>query len=236
MQRIDLSHKLCDKLVFGPVVDIFRPADLNEFALIQDSDAVTHHHRLFQGMSDVDKGLSCLPMNVLEFFFKCFSKSIVQGGQRFIEKQDLGIKRQCPCKRDPLTLPAGTLVDTLAIKILRQAQQIQQFIGALASGRWRNTGNLHCKLNVLSHSFMREQCKVLENHARWASIRGDTIDDFPIQGNFATGGVFHPHQYANHGSFTATGRTDQREKLPFGNAEVYVSKCCEFTELLCNTS
>ena len=72
---------------------------------------------------------------------------------------------------------------------------------------------------------MRIQCIVLEDHRDIAVLRGNIIDQFPVNVEFAAGNFFETCHHTQGRRLSASGRSDQHDKLLIIDMEVKVMHC-----------
>ena len=231
-QGIDLAHELGDELVDGTVVDLVGGADLHQSSLLHDADAVRHHHRLLQGVRDVDEGLAGLPVDVLELLLERLAQAEVERGERLVEEQDLRVEGERAGERDALALSARALVHALVVVVHREAELVEQRARALAPHPGRDPGDLEWELDVLPDALVREEREVLKDHAGRAPVGGHLVDHPPVQPDLAAGGLLHAHQHADHRRLPGARGSDEREELALANVQANVAHGDEVAECL----
>ena len=103
---VHLAHELGDEAVDRARVDLLRRADLDDPPRLHHGDPVRHHHRLLERVGDVDEGLAGLLVDVLELLLERLLELVVEGRQRLVEEQDLGIVGEGAGEGDALALAA----------------------------------------------------------------------------------------------------------------------------------
>lgn len=91
----------------------------------------------------------------------------VEGSERFIEKQDLRIDRECTCQADPLLHAAGQASGAAGGGV-RKANLLQELIcdfGAFGAGKLR-AGGLQAEFDIALGGHPGQQCVVLEDHTQ----------------------------------------------------------------------
>ena len=108
-EKIRLADEVGDETLGRPVVDFPGRADLQDFAARHHGDAIRHRQRLFLVMGDEDEGDAGLALQPLQLDLHFLAQLVVERRQRFVEQQDLRLRRQRAGERHPLLLAAGDL-------------------------------------------------------------------------------------------------------------------------------
>jgi hypothetical protein len=101
--------KLATKRFAGRTINLRRRADLDDAPGLHDRDAVRHHHRLLEAVGNVDEGAPRALVKLLELDLQRLPKAVVDGRQRLVEEQDLGVRGEGAGERHALPFAAGTL-------------------------------------------------------------------------------------------------------------------------------
>src|ERR1700693_6376141 len=104
----------------------------------------------------------------------------IEGGQRFVQEQHLGLDRKCSRQGYPLLLPSGKL-NRVAIRVCRKANELEHLeCTTLALGS-ADFSHLEPKGDVLPCNQVREKGVSLENHPNVTLVRGQTRDVLPAE-------------------------------------------------------
>ncbi len=76
-------------------------------ALVHDGDAGGQRHRLFLVVGDDDKGDAGLVLDVHDFELGVLAQLLVEGAERFVEQQELGLLGEGAGEGHALALAAG---------------------------------------------------------------------------------------------------------------------------------
>ena len=115
----------------------------------------------------------------------------VQGRQRFVEQEHLGLDRECPGDRHPLLLPARQLVDP-PVGVAGQSDQLEHLRDpAPALGRG-HAADLDAEADVLSTRHQRKQGEVLEDQRGRPLVRADAAHGLAAQADVAVVGSMNP--------------------------------------------
>ena len=109
----------------GVRVDFLRRADLHQLAGAHHADAVAHHHRLFEGVGDVDEGLAGLAVDVLQLLLERLAQLVVDAPTAARRRTgSRGSKASARASATRCRSPPEHFVHALAVVVLRQAQQV----------------------------------------------------------------------------------------------------------------
>ena len=87
----------------------------------------------------------------------------VQGTGGFVTQQHLGVGGQGTRNGNALLLPAGKL-RRVSVRLVRQANQLQQLPGAGCGFLFGHTGQFHGEADVLQAGTLHQQVELLEDH------------------------------------------------------------------------
>ena len=113
-----------------PVVEILRPADLRDQALVHDGDAVRHGQRLFLVVRDVDEGDAEIGVQAAHLELQVLAQLLVERAQRLVHQQQPGLEHDGAGQRDALLLAAGELA-RIAVAVARQLHQLERLADQL---------------------------------------------------------------------------------------------------------
>ena len=80
--------------------------DLQEPAVLKDTDPVTQTSRLFEIVGDEDQGPTSPTQELLEFPLQLTASDGVQGAQGFVHQHHVRVEHQCPSHGHSLLLTA----------------------------------------------------------------------------------------------------------------------------------
>ena len=107
VQDIAFADEVCYKGVFRLVVDILRPADLLNAALVHHDYSVGHGQGLFLIVGYIYKRNSHGLLDTFQLVLHVFSQSQIQRTQGLVQQQHLRLVDQRPGNGYPLLLAAG---------------------------------------------------------------------------------------------------------------------------------
>ena len=83
--------------------------DLQEPAVLEDTDPVTQTSRLFEIVGDEDQGPTSPTQELLELPLQLTASDGVQGSQGFVQEHQIRVEQERPGQANALSLPAGEL-------------------------------------------------------------------------------------------------------------------------------
>ena len=131
----------------------------------QDDDAIAEPRRLADVVGDEQDGQTALPGQRLEFVVQGVPGHRVEGPERLVHQQDVGVLGESAGHRRPLAHTTGQLVRTLLAEP-SEMNGLQQQLGTLAALLLADPGEAHRQLDVAPHGEPREQRRVLEHQRR----------------------------------------------------------------------
>ena len=151
------------------VVDVLRPADLQDAARVHHRDPVRHGQRLFLIVGDEDEGDAGFRLKALQFDLHFLAQLEIQRRKRLIQQQHLGPRRQGPRQRDALLLTAGNLARG-AVRKRGHLHQLQHFADRLLYLALGPVLHLKPETDILGDGHVREQRIILKNGIHGARI------------------------------------------------------------------
>ena len=112
--RLDWPRKFATNVVPRVLVEVVGCAHLLDQAGVHHRDGVGHGHGLLLVVGDVDERDADLRLDALELDLHRAAQLEVEGAQRLVEQQHLGLVDQCSGQRDALLLATGELGRPLA--------------------------------------------------------------------------------------------------------------------------
>ena len=100
---VHIRHEGGDVVVGGIGEDLFGRSDLNDAAIAHHGHSIAKEHRLVEIVRDEHDGLAqgCLKLD--ELFLHLAANQGIQGRERLVHQQDVGIGRQGARQPNPLT-------------------------------------------------------------------------------------------------------------------------------------
>ena len=163
-------------------------------------------------MRNVNKGGSHAVVELCKLGSHGCTKLCVQVGERLVEQEDLRVADDCTSQSDTLFLTAGQRL-RLSVEQVRDIQNARGFLNLLLDDFLRNFAQLQTERHVLEHRHMRIQSVVLEHHCDLTILRCNIVDQTVADAQFAFGNLFQTRDHTQGCGFTATGRSDQNQKL-----------------------
>jgi hypothetical protein len=88
-EQVGFADEAGDEGVGRAVIDIVRPADLQDLAASHHADAVGQHHRFLEIVRDMKEGDAEAAMEPLELGLQHFLQLHVEGRQRLVQQKQL---------------------------------------------------------------------------------------------------------------------------------------------------
>ena len=220
------SDKLSYKGRPGLAVNIQRRPDLFDMAVVGDDDFIGHFDGFVLVVGDEDAGNADAVDCILEPVAQFLADLGVDGGKRFIQEQDLGIRRQGPGKGHALALATGKLVG-IALFHARQADEVDHFQYALAYLLFRPLLDFQAEGDVVVDGHIAEQSVVLEDEADAPLGSGNVVDPAAVDENVAAVGILQAGQHAQNRRLAAAAGTEEGDELALVDAEGNVARRVE---------
>ena len=187
--------------------------------VVHNDDAVAHGEGFFLVVGNEDEGEAQAPLQVLQFQLQFFPELVVQGPQRFVQKQHFGAVYQGPGNGYPLLLAAGHL-GGIPVPQLFQLGQVQHLVDALLCLVVGHSLHLQPEMDILRYGHMGEQGIVLEYHVDIAFIRRQIGNILAVQDDPAGSRRFQTGDHAQQCGFAAAGGPQQRNEFTVVDSKV----------------
>ena len=135
------------------LVDLGGAPTCSILPVVEDRDPVAHRQRLLLVVGDEDEGDADVALQALELDLHLLAQLEVEGAERLVEQQHLGLDDQGPGQRDALALAAGQL-GRLAVAVAVEPDLRQRLVGQLAALGLRETPRTRSPYATLSRTFM----------------------------------------------------------------------------------
>ena len=168
-------------------------------------------------MGHVDNGHPEVFVDMFDLVLHFFAQVLVQGTERFVHENQIGLEHQRPRHGHPLLLPAGQLRGAAAVEA-RQPDHLERPLDLRCSLGLRILANLQRKRQIFRHRHVGEQRVVLEYHSDIAPVRRDPVDRAVIQVDLTMGGRFEPCEHHQAGGLARTGRPEHGQKFAGRNS------------------
>src|SRR5581483_3868239 len=136
----------------------------------------------------------------------------VECRQRLVEEQHARLDRERAGERDALLHAAGELM-RVAVAGVREADELEQVVDALAPVELVPAANPEPELDVLPRGHVREQRVRLEDHPHVALVGGDAGDVLAVDEDAAAVRTVEACDEAQRGRLAAARRAEEREEL-----------------------
>src|SRR3569833_2118894 len=163
-RTVDVGDELGDVVVGGVGQDVLGRADLHDLPVAQHRDAVAEAHRLVEVVRDEDDRLAEAALQVEQEILHLTADQRVEGAERLVHEQDVGLGGQRAGDAAPLLHTAGELVRVAVLPTL-EPDVAQELLGLRQSFLPWNVPHLEPVGRVLQDRTVGEQREVLEDHA-----------------------------------------------------------------------
>jgi len=211
-QNVGRPQEGGDKFCLWVLVEILRGAHFDEAAETHHADAVAQVKGLFLVVGHQDGGHTELALDGLQAAAQVHADLGIQGAQRLIEQQHVGLQGQGAGKCHALLLAAGKLARH-AVAQAHQPDEFEQFVAFAAASAARHFLDLQAELDVLRHGHILEQRVVLEDEADIARLGGQVGHVAFVQEDLALVGVRQAGDDVEHGGLAAAAGAEQHEEL-----------------------
>ncbi len=186
----------------GTLVDLPRPGELLDQAVVHDGDAVAHGERLVLVVGDVDERDADLALDPLELDLHRLAELEVERAERLVQEQRPGVVDQGSRERDPLLLAARhlTRAPLLTADEIDDLQHLAHPPLDLLVGY---APAPEAERHVLPDVHVREERVGLEDHVHVALVRRYVGDVLPLQPYGAPRGVLEPGDHPHGGGLAA---------------------------------
>ncbi len=229
LDQVRLPEEVGHEGALGVLVEVRGRTHLLDHAGVHHRDRVGHGHGLLLVVGDVDERQPDVDLDPLELDLHRPAELEVEGAERLVEEQHLGLVDQRPGERDPLLLATRQL-DRLLARLAVQLDQLQHVadlgvdVGRLAA--------LEAERDVLVDVEVREERIALEHRVDRAPVRLGVGDVLAGQGDRAGRRRLETGDHPQRGGLAAPGRAEQREERTAGYVEVEVVDGRELAERL----
>ena len=224
MEKIHVSQEIDDKFIGGFVKNFIGRADLLDASLVHDHDPVGHFQGLVLVVGDKDAGDMNLIVQLTEPATQSQANFGIQGAERLVEEQYLGLDGQGSGQGHALPLSAGELGGQTifqALELDEMEQVCDPLADFLAGGALGARPDAQAEGDVLKHRHVAEQGVVLkyESHVPLPDrLVGDVL---PVKEHRARRFIrlFQSGNDAEQGCFARARRPQESDQLSVGNGQ-----------------
>jgi hypothetical protein len=163
-------------------------------------------------VGDEQRGRADLDLDPPDLVAELHAHLRVEGRQRLVQQQHLGLDRERPRERDALLLAAGHLVGE-PVGLCPEPDELEHVAGALLALRVLDPPQPQPEGDVLPRRHVREQRVGLEHHAHAALVRGQRRDVLAPDHDAPAVRLLEAGDQAQGGGLAAAGRAEQRHQL-----------------------
>ena len=215
------AYEACNENVAGIVIQILRSIDLLNKTVLHNDYTCSHGHSLDLVVSNVYEGGTDSLMQLGKLGSHCSTELCIEVGKRLVQKEYFGVTDNSTAQRNTLLLTAGQSLG-LSVKQMGYIKYTGSFLNAALDFFLRSLVQLKAEGHVFKHGHMRIKSIVLEHHCYFSVLRGNIIDQLVTDEKLALGNLLKSCDHTERGGFTATGRSDQNQKLLVLNLKIEV--------------
>ena len=217
--------------VQGVVEDGLGVAQLHHLTQVHDGHPVAQvlHHA--QVVADEEVGEAQLFLQLPQEVQNLGPDRHVQGGDRLVTDDELGLSSQSPGDDDALALAAGELMGVAVHVGLVEAHHLQELLdpGLPLAGAGVEPPDAHGLLNDLPHGHagvqgavgvLKDDLHVLAQGAQLMLVLSHEVGS--VKGDGAAGGLNEPQHRTGEGGLAAARLPDEPQRLPLVEAEAHV--------------
>ena len=210
-QQVAGADELGDEGVCRLAVDVERRPELLDAAVVHDHDQVGHGHRLALVVGDQDGGDAETLLQQPQLHLHGLAQLGVEGGQRFVEQEQLGLDGERAGGRHALPLAAGKLAD-VALGEAGHTYQLEQFGGPPPAGGEVGAADAQGVGDVVLDAEVGKQRQRLEHHAEIAPVRGAVGDVLAVEQDAAGARRLQPGDQAQQRRLAAARRPEEADE------------------------
>ena len=105
-KEIGLADEVGNEVGFGVIVEIVDGAELFDFTFIHQGDPIGHDERFLLIVGDKNEGDAEFCLQIFQFDLHVLAELGIEGGEGFVEKEDLGAADEGAGESYALALPA----------------------------------------------------------------------------------------------------------------------------------
>lgn len=191
------------------LVEVGGRAELFDTARVHHGDRVGHGHGLLLVVRDMDEGDADLGLDPLELKLHLAAQLEVEGAQRLVEEQHLGVVDQGAGDGDTLLLAAGELVGLLA-RLLAELDEVEHVVDLLLDAL--DPAPTQAEGDVLEDVQVREERVRLEDGVHRPLVRRQVRHLLVAEVHGAGGRFLQTGDHAQGGGLAAARGTEQGEE------------------------
>ena len=219
-----LPEKSRSKRSIRILVNLQRCSLLLDTSTVGNNDLICHLNSLILVMSNKNTGDCQLLDHILQPASKLCTNLRVNSGKRLIQKKQLRIGSQCPCKSNSLSLTTGQLTWISFFQSF-QPDQLYQFHNPLLNIFLICLLYLQAKRNIIIHRHIPEKSIILE-HKSNASLAGrHIIDHSSVNDDLTAVRLLQTGDHTENRSFSASAGPQKTDQLPLFDTKAYVIRC-----------
>ena len=214
------ADEVRDEHVRWVVVDVERPSDLLNPAVLHHRDAIAERHGLDLVVGDVDRAGAGGGVQLGDLLAHVHAHLGVQIAERFVEQEGVGVAHQRAAERHPLHLTTGQLLG-LAFQQLLDAENGRGVTDPLLDVGLRCPAHSQSEAEVVEDVLVGVQRVVLEHHRHVAVLGLESRHVAFTDMDDPFGNRLQSRHHAQRGRLSAARWPHEDHELTVGDGEAY---------------
>ena len=219
-------HQPATGFGLGVGEDVLHRAGFLQYAVIQDGNVRTNFFHNRHLMGDDHHGDAQPLVDVLDQLQDVLGGLGVQSRGGLVAEQDFGVRGQGTGDGDALLLSAGEL-GRIGVRLVGQADDLQQLLGLLLGIGGLHAGDLHGKTDIFQTSPLHEQVELLKDHADGTALLdellgGHNAQVLAVNDHLTGGGTLQQVDAAHQGGLTRAAHAHDAVDVTIVDGDVHI--------------
>ncbi len=241
VERIHVLDEFGHVIVGRPQQDVGGGAELYDVPALHDGDAVADLQRLRQVVADKDDGLVKFALQIEQIVLELVADQRIQGGERLIHQQDVGVGGERAGEADALLHAAGQFLHGL-VGPARQPDHGELLVDDAGALRSAHAAQFEPEADIVAHAAPGQQAELLEHHrngvepnvAQGGGSARRHVDRLAavMHEDAAAGDAVQAVDRPEHGRLARTRQAHQHADLTAADVEIDLEGAHEGADLL----
>ncbi len=215
----------------GCVVDLERRADLADDSAVHDHDPVSHRHRFYLVVRDVDHRRPNALVQAFQLRAHVNAQLRIQVGKRLVEEKHPRLTAESGADGDALALAARELT-RFPLEVFGQTEDRRHLSNAPVEFRLRRPPQFEREGHVSIDRHVRVERIALEDHRDVAVARRQVRHGPTADADVACGHLLEAGDHSQRRRLTATGGADENQKLLIADRQIDAGDRTDVAEAL----
>ena len=202
-------------------VELIRPTDLEQAAVIHDTDAVGQREGLLLVVGDEHCRNAQLALHLADGPAQLLADFRVQRAERLVQQENLGFMGERARYRDPLLLAAGKLRGQALIHAL-EGDEAKQLLPPLATLAGFHAPDSQREFDIFGDRHVTEERVVLEYQPHAAAAGSDVGDVTTVKGDPAVVDSGQTGDGAQQGALATAARSEEYEEFTVTDVQRHI--------------